>query len=911
MNLVYNQTKKSQTKLAAMTLLLILSLSAFMAVIPLAKAHTPPWTVPTWCYISTTNSIIGVNQQQVLIFWLNAPPPTSYGAYGDRWTFTVEVTKPNGSKETLGPFTSDPVGSGWTIYTPTEVGTYTFAAKFPGKVITGLPIYPGLTKDTISGAASVNDTYSASESDSMQVVVQKDAIEAWSETPLPTQYWTRPLNSANRGWYVLAGNWLAGVAQRVGSTTSFGYGTGPESAHIMWSIPIWDGGIMDARSGETGYQTAHYDGLDFSPPIVLNGRLYYNVRSSPKIGWHCIDLYTGDELFFHNTTGAVNYALRSDSSGALLQEALSFGQILNYESPNQHGGYPYLWSTYGPGMPTGKPSSGGQSWPTGNQTWMMFDAYSGDWICNIANVSASGTNVYGSDGSILYYNIVGTGANRRLTVWNTTHAIQEGCGPNSKYPMRNWYWCWRPFLNMTFDGSLGFSLNATIPSSVQGSIRTVFENQYVIGGTAGSNDEQGITKGHLWALSLKSGQEGALMWDIAFTPPSSAGNKTISMGTVDPEDGVFLFSCTQTRQRWGYSLETGQQLWASGPEPAMNYYGMSSNIYEGKLFGSGYGGVLIAYDIKTGKVVWNYTAAQEGFESPYGNFPIGIACIADGKLYLTSSEHSPTQPLWRGSYLRCVNASNGVELWKILNWGMGMGAGSGAVVADGYVLSLNAYDNQIYCYGKGQSAITAAVQNDVITQGNSVLIKGMVTDQCAGAKAIAEKAGFANGIPAVSDADQQEWMEYLYMQQAKPADAIGIQVHLTAIDPNGNFQDIGTVTSDDSGLYSALWTPPVPGKYVVTAKFEGSRSYYQSSAKTAFGVTEAVSAAPVVTPTPTATQPPITPISPTPIQTPVSPSPSQAPSPAAVDMTTTYIAIAAAVIIIVAVAAALVLRRRK
>ena len=114
--------------------------------------------------------------------------------------------------------------------------------------------------------------------------------------------------------------------------------------------------------------------------------------------------------------------------------------------------------------------------------------------------------------------------------------------------------------------------------------------------------------------------------------------------------------------------------------------------------------------------------------------PIGIACIADGKIYLTSSEHSPTQPLWRGSYLRCVNASNGVELWKILNWGMGMGAGSGTVIADGYVVSLNAYDNQIYCYGKGPSATTATIQNDVITQGNSVLIQGTVTDQCAGAK---------------------------------------------------------------------------------------------------------------------------------------------------------------------------------
>jgi hypothetical protein len=41
----------------------------------------------------------------------------------------------------------------------------------------------------------------------------------------------------------------------------------------MWAKPFWAGGIMDARFGNTGYQTAHYDGLDFDPPIILNGKI--------------------------------------------------------------------------------------------------------------------------------------------------------------------------------------------------------------------------------------------------------------------------------------------------------------------------------------------------------------------------------------------------------------------------------------------------------------------------------------------------------------------------------------------------------------------------------------------------------------------------------------------------------------
>jgi hypothetical protein len=65
-------------------------------------AHDPPWTVPTWAYISATNNPIGVGQQVVIVFWPNALPPTASGAYGDRWTWNVEVTKPDGTKETLG-----------------------------------------------------------------------------------------------------------------------------------------------------------------------------------------------------------------------------------------------------------------------------------------------------------------------------------------------------------------------------------------------------------------------------------------------------------------------------------------------------------------------------------------------------------------------------------------------------------------------------------------------------------------------------------------------------------------------------------------------------------------------------------------------------------------------------------------
>jgi hypothetical protein len=146
--------------------------------------------------------------------------------------------------------------------------------------------------------------------------------------------------------------------------------------------------------------------------------------------------------------------------------------------------------------------------------------------------------------------------------------------------------------------------------------------------------------------------------------------------------------------------------------------------------------------------------------------------------------------------------------------------------------------------------------------------------------------------------------------------AKGVPVSIDTLDPNGNQVHIADVVSDASGGFKYLWKPEIPGEFTVTAKFSGSKAFYESQATTYLGVTSATPA-PVVTPTPptpppTATQPPVTPVSPTPVPTPVSPSPSEAPEPPTSGMPVeTYIAIGAAVIVIVAVAAALVLRRRK
>jgi outer membrane protein assembly factor BamB len=412
--------------------------------------------------------------------------------------------------------------------------------------------------------------------------------------------------------------------------------------------------------------------------------------------------------------------------------------------------------------------------------------------------------------------------------------------------MRAYDWCWRPFINHTFDGNDGMSLDVAIPN-VQGNIRCIREGEFIIGGTSGKNNGTYVEDGNLWALSLEPGKEGTLLWSRTFTPPEGPpdsaagafGMGALSGPTVDPEDGVFIFSESINRRRWGYDLNTCEMLWGpTDSESQLNYYGMSTNIYDGKLLSCGYGGELIAYDIRTGDILWKYNAENVGFESPYGNYPTGIVFIADGKIYLTSSEHSPTQPLWRGPNLRCIDAETGDEVWKVLFWGAGMGSGSGAVIADGYIVGLNFYDNQLYCFGKGPSKTTIAVQSDIVSWGEKVLFKGTVTDVAAGTKQIEQAARFPNGVPAIADEYQEDWMEYVYMQQPCPTYVEGVEVKLETLDPNNNFYEIGTVSSDASGFYSLDWEPPVPGKYTIYATFEGSNSYYRSYSETAILVTE-------------------------------------------------------------------------
>jgi outer membrane protein assembly factor BamB len=310
----------------------------------------------------------------------------------------------------------------------------------------------------------------------------------------------------------------------------------------------------------------------------------------------------------------------------------------------------------------------------------------------------------------------------------------------------------------------------------------------------------------------------------------------IGMTDVVPEDEVVLFDDERSLKRWGFDMKTGQKLWESDPEPQFHYYGFSQTIYDHKLISySRCGGTLLAYDLRTGDIVWKYIATGEGTESPYGNAVTSSVMVADGKLYVGSSEHSASTPLWRTPGLRCVNATDGTEIWKILNWGTEM------AVADGILVAFNWYDGQVYAYGKGPSATTVTASPKASVLGTQVVVEGTVTDQTpTGRRNINNEMQFTlKDTPAISDQDMQAWMEYKFKGQGRPTDAKGVEVVISVLDPNNNFYEVGRTTSDMDGNYGMTFAPEVSGNYKIFVDFAGSKAYYPSTSTTTLTVADA------------------------------------------------------------------------
>ncbi|MCW3984222.1 MAG: hypothetical protein NWE96_09550 [Candidatus Bathyarchaeota archaeon] len=897
------QIFRKKTIISIFMVFALLMIATPLVLSPTASAHTPGWNIPTYAYLAVSPNPYGIGSAQplLIVFWINVAPPTAAGSTGDRWRgFTVDVTTPSGQVNHFGPITSDPTGSSFLQYTPTEIGNYTVFFSFPGQNLSRTGPTGLVGPDSIY----VGDYFMPSNT-TLTFTVNDTPTSYFQEAPLPGAYWERPINENNQFWSVIGGHWLGQNEYGATYLKYNPYGRAPDTAHVMWTYPLTWGGIVGGDHAINDYMS-FYSGsqyqLKFTNPIIMYGILYFSLPVNNAIqgnGVTAVDLRTGKTLW-------TNPALTS----------VTFGQLYDYESPNQHGTTGnYLWysgTAIGTGITNpnqtaineyiGATSFLGATYdkslgavpaissPTqavnAAGSWIAVDPQTGKLLFNETNVP-TGTRAYGPQGEWLIYNIgrpataTGTTPFTYLWQWNNTKlpgndvagGISQWLPGITNYNMSTAY-DWNVTLSQplyptltTIGATGGFggsaSFNATTGLYTNNpTILRVFPGNVIFGQSSGLQQTPGTSSGTwgtpdpyvLWAINLNSsrGQIGQVLWQKSYQAP--AGNLTVCIGPADGETNVATLYYRETMQWVGIDLLTGNQIWGptASETPAWNFYTGTTGLTNpiglgyGHLYVAGYGGILRAYNLKSGHIDFTYgndpndpRNSTYTVETAYGTYPTQVAAIADGKVYLVEEEHSLNAPAYHGAKTRCVNATTGELLWEMY----GMSSWQEQAVADGYYVWFNMNDQRIYCIGPGPSETTVTASPSVTAQGNSVMITGTVTDQSPNQD--------LKGTAAISDQDQGRWMDYMVTKTiAEPTDVKGVPVTLTALDPNGNLIYIGTVTSDQSGLFKKLWTPEVPGEYTIYAKFEGSKSYGGSSATTAIGITE-----PLATPAPTEAPP--------------------------------------------------------
>ena len=396
-----NLNKKTMT-FATIALVLSIIAPTLMMTLPSAEASGQS---ATYAFIAVNPNPVGVNQQVNVVFWLSEPPTTAAQSFGDRFTnFTVTITKPDGTIEQKGPYRSDDLSSAYFGYTPTLIGNYTFTFKCGGEYF-----------------ADIDTTYLPSTA-SYQLTVQKDPVSDASlyHAATPDNYWTRPVNGMNYGWSSVAGNWLMAAYDSTSRSFDAGcaydpYTSAPNSAHVLWTQQMTFGGLIGGGYGTSAY----FSGLSyeeyFKPPVIIGGRIYYNT------------IIAGDAHYVANFSSITAVDLATGKSLFTIPNAtLSFGQIFNYDSPNEAGARAYLWDA------------------SGGSTWRLFDAWTGAWLLTYSNVPTGGTTTLADDGSIIIYKVArnATSGTFQLTKWNSTQVI-----PHPFISATNDEWTWSLYNN--------------------------------------------------------------------------------------------------------------------------------------------------------------------------------------------------------------------------------------------------------------------------------------------------------------------------------------------------------------------------------------------------------------------------------------------------------------------------------
>ena len=376
-----NKIQANKKAFYSLSLILMLTMTLMMTFAQPGLAQIGvPQPEKTVGYITVAPTLVGVGQQLTVNLWIN-PLPTDYRYYPYYNGFngiTVTFVKPDGTKDTFMPTDATGIyvagqtqslGAIYFFYAPSTAGNWSVSFTMPAQNLTdstGTVQYLGCTSNTFD------------------FTVQTDPVLAgllngypWSELPNSNAYWSYPINSNNREWYQISGDWLASSSGNSPINGPGGlhwqpYGTGPNTAHIAWIQPLREGGLIGGDSVSVSYGA---QGSQFSTTIT-DGKLYINIPNTTPVGqavgqFECIDLSTGKVLYTAN--GTITCAIKTPGNAAS-QAYLSPTGNVELESSFGHSPNPYLF---------------GSVTVNGILYWNYYDPFTGALVRTIDNASSA------------------------------------------------------------------------------------------------------------------------------------------------------------------------------------------------------------------------------------------------------------------------------------------------------------------------------------------------------------------------------------------------------------------------------------------------------------------------------------------------------------------------------------------
>ncbi|UCC58392.1 MAG: hypothetical protein JSW14_00210 [Candidatus Bathyarchaeum sp.] len=791
------QISIKKTKLTATIAIVLLITSAFILMInapvqaqdeyenmqeggsvPLPSGVTADLTLETKAYLSFRPNPVGDGQTILVNLWIT--PPLHVSRYFS--DFKVTITDPDGNEEIVLVDSYRADATAWFEYQVDQVGDWTLKFDFLGGYFPAgnYTVYEGAWITRQREGEVVYDFpedcyYKPSSTGEQTLVVQEGMVYSWPPSPLPTDYWTRPVSPENREWWPILGNypgngivgggpyWPADTNIYGGSTSDhefYPYVIGPNSAHVLWKRVDGIGGLI---GGTTGIQTDTDSSA--TPNLVYAGRCYDTMTVSidgvPTSCAVCYDLRTGE----------MYYAIPT-SEGGYTPSYISYAKGGRIEVPGatESSGYSVTLFSLGSTMRKVNAETGSVSEYPG----MSGTFYADPYVLSTQNIEGQ----------------------RYLINWTIAGSTDDF----SERVVSNITIDWTNLGDaQDFESMIAFDVYGITPAST------------------GVSNQIGVR-----AMSLLTGKQ---LWEKVVDGRYYSGSCTVAdhgKGAVLMIGGYFL----------AYDLQTGNLAWKSElmdypwSEPSFGAYDATSAY--GMLYRQAYDGVY-AFDWDDGSIVWHYKHPNVPYETPYtDNEGKGVYSFnsgskaADGKIFTYNSEHTTTHPITRGWRIHCIDAYTGEAIWTLAT------PMRVATIADGYITANCDWQSTMYVIGKGKSATTVTAPDIAVPEGTAITIKGTVLDMSPA----------QTGTPCVSKDSMALQMEYLHMQRPIGGiwgneTITGVPVMLTAMGPDGSYIDIGTTTTDGYyGTFGHTWTPPDKGKYKIIASFEGDDSYGSSGAST-------------------------------------------------------------------------------